>query len=442
MIMDPNVCVRLGKVHCKSAGRLLASMLDLQTQNVPYMQIYNFYNRSSCLEPFDNYGSVVQSYEEWTERVSENDGLLWNLTLSIIEDSDCRQATCQALDFTGNADFAGIGVSSNLKHDLPDNSSPQSQVLVSFCIQISIATLFALFYLYLFFRGDRSTWRSFRDTFHTFFTSSVFFNVAIGLAATSTIIMENKTQYTAIFATLGFLLSLASTQTLWAMYKYQIDHPLKPQIATGTETVPAKTKSPTDSETRPLRLCLALLWITLLVICAFIIEVKWDSNFEIFCFDRLSGRPLATGLLYTPIGLVAIGLVCAVLKMLLPRVEKSKAWKWFVPATVCLGLVIMWLAFGTLWVLRTQLGTVAGKKYSDNHWGFGQVAAVAALLPTLVDIVRDSFKMLKGEDQAKSQDQEDVQEEAAGEAHQEQRGVQGQDQGRSEGAAGGWGSPV
>jgi hypothetical protein len=259
---------------------------------------------------------------------------------------------------------------------------------------------------------------SFRNTFYTFFTSSVFVNVAIALAAASSIAIENRTEHTAVFTTLGFLLSLASAQALWSLYRlYNDTLEVKPTqstevISTGitesqsTKTTVVKPIETKDSaatslwakiatETHLIQLCLGLLWILMLVLCAVIIKVKWETRFEVFCFHRLNSRPVATGLLHAPIGLAFLVLVCAVLKKIFPGEKDSewKPWAWVDPVVVFMGLVLMWLAFGILWVLRTQLGTVAGNTYRDNDWGFGQVAAVAAWLPTVVEIVRDTYKL-------------------------------------------------
>ncbi|KAH7353611.1 hypothetical protein B0T11DRAFT_287126 [Plectosphaerella cucumerina] len=380
--MDPIECASRTTIDCPSAGKLMASIMELSAINVPYRQVFNFYNRSSCLEPDYDVSHVVGLYDAWAN-TAEGDqvGTLYDV---ITEDSGCFFDYCKNLNFTGNADFAGVGV------------------VVAFCVQISIATCFAILYLYLFFKRSDDEWRPFRATFHTFFMSSVFFNAAIGIAATSTIIMENKSQYTALFAPLGFLLSLASTQTMWALYRLLINPPKQSDDSTSMKTIlKSLAEEKVFSESRLLKLCLALLWITLLAICGFIIKVEWGTNFELFCFDNLRGQALATNLLYTPLGLVSLGLICAVLKKIFPEGERFQCWMWLGPITAFFGLIIMWLAFVSLWYLRTELRSIGVKGYQDNHWGFGQIAAVAALLPTLVDIIRDSHKLLVGEEQQK-----------------------------------------
>jgi hypothetical protein len=270
--------------------------------------------------------------------------------------------------------------------------------MVSFGIQISIATSFAIYALYRIFKTKTlgTAWVSFRSTFHTFFISSIFFNVAIALSATSAIAIEKRTEHTAVFTTLGFLVSLASTQALWSLFRLYNG---TTKEESNTARVPAATSRWTIffTNTHLIQLCLGLLWIVMLVLCADIVKVDWNTNFEVFCFHRLKGRPIATGLLYAPMGLAFLVLVNAVLKKVFPGDQNSewKPWAWVDPTTVFLGLIFMWLAFGVLWMLRTQLGTVAGDTYQDNDWGFGQVAAVAAWLPTVVEMVRDTYHKLQ-----------------------------------------------
>jgi hypothetical protein len=109
--MDPTICAELGNVDCRSAGRLLAKMLDLNTENVPYMDVWDFYGYSGCLKEDDSFGSVLQSYEDWTSRVSLNHSLFSDFMHAVTENVTCHLELCKALSFTGNADFAGIGVS-------------------------------------------------------------------------------------------------------------------------------------------------------------------------------------------------------------------------------------------------------------------------------------------------------------------------------------------
>jgi hypothetical protein len=250
--------------------------------------------------------------------------------------------------------------------------------------------LFGLFCLYRLFvvGSSRTTWHSFRGTFHTFFVSSVYINVALCLAVTITVAFEDRTEHTAIFASLGFLLSLASTQALWALYRLY--------IRSSTKDLGETTEKPTIlTETLLIRLCLGCLWVALLVLCAYIIKVGWDSNFETFCFHELGARPFARRLLYAPIGIASIGLILAVLRQIFPGEANSRRWGWVYPTMAFLGFILMWLAFGALWFLRTQLGTIAGDTYQDDQWGFGQVIAVAAWLPSLVDIVREVFRVVR-----------------------------------------------
>jgi hypothetical protein len=282
----------------------------------------------------------------------------------------------------------------------------KDQVLVAFCIQLSIATCFAILYLYLFFRQSGAEWHLFRGTFDTFFISTVFFNFAIGLAGTSTIIRVDSSTYTAVFVPLGCLLSLASTQAMWALYKHLIRPAQGSDYTTTMKAAPStlpQTKA--NNETHLLRLCMTVLWINLLAIYVVVVKVKWASIFDIFCFDRLVGRRLANALMYTQMALIPIGLIIAALKMRFLRGKRNKRWGWLGPTTTILGLVIMWVAFGTFWVVRTQLSSITGSEYKDNDWGFGQIAAVAALFPTVVDIVRDSFKLLKGNGQVEDREE-------------------------------------
>lgn len=388
--MDPNVCVEqrtIDTVHCESAGQFLASIYNSGSiHDVPYKHVYEFFGFNQCLGG-NSLGSIVLLYHNWTQRAKDNTSLVTNLRHNVTIDLECRLDFCKALEFSGNADFAGIGV------------------IVSFCIQLSIATFFALFCLCCLSRPETigKKWKAFRNTFQAFFISSVYFNVAICVAATSTIALENKTQHTAVFTTLGLLLSLTSTQTLWYLHGHQIKTEKRPCVACKPASTIVKTKwigrvTNQITNTRLIKLCLVLLWIVLLALCASIIRVTWISNFEVYCFHRLAARPFAENLLRAPIGLVAFGLILAVLKLILkhrlPKNVFENRWVWVERATVVAGVVLMWFAFGTLWVLRAQVGNIAGEGYQDDNWGFGQVAAVATWLPTLIIIVQDSFGLM------------------------------------------------
>jgi hypothetical protein len=106
--MDPIACVERGSVDCKYAGRLVAGMLDDKVHRVDYMDVVDFFNYSGCLGPTDNVGSIMLSYDQWTMTANKDDIQL--LTEGIISVSGCKIDFCRNLEFSGNSDFAGIGV--------------------------------------------------------------------------------------------------------------------------------------------------------------------------------------------------------------------------------------------------------------------------------------------------------------------------------------------
>lgn len=244
-------------------------------------------------------------------------------------------------------------------------------------------------------RNSKSDWKDFRGVFHTFFFSSVYFNVALAVAAVVSIALDDKTQYTALVANLDLLLSLSSTQALWPLYVlYEAGRP--------QDDIPGST-----FRLLLLKTCLGLLGATLLSTCAATIVVHWGSNFELFCFHDLPARSVVSGLLYAPIGITALGLGTAALRQVYPpkwplagiitpeKSDKSMLWRWVHLGMVFLGLATMWVAFGVLWMLRTEMSGLTGESYQENEWGFGQIVAVVAWLPTAVDIVWEMVKLVR-----------------------------------------------
>jgi hypothetical protein len=108
--MDPITCIKSStRPHCASAGQLMASIVDRKVWNATYREVYDFYYLNGCLEPGTSISRVVGFYDEWVANVTGTK--IKNLHDIIVGESDCRLQFCKNLNFTGNADFAGIGVS-------------------------------------------------------------------------------------------------------------------------------------------------------------------------------------------------------------------------------------------------------------------------------------------------------------------------------------------
>lgn len=113
--MDPIECASRTTIDCPSAGKLMASIMERSAINVPYRQVFNFYNRSSCLEPDYDVSHVVGLYDDWAKAAEWHQ--IRTLYSVITEDPGCFFEYCKSLNFTGNADFAGVGVSQLSTHD-------------------------------------------------------------------------------------------------------------------------------------------------------------------------------------------------------------------------------------------------------------------------------------------------------------------------------------
>ncbi|KAF6803977.1 hypothetical protein CMUS01_14963 [Colletotrichum musicola] len=372
---------------CKWIGKLVGNYFNEQAiHRVPYMDLIHFYRQNGALSsPTD--GDILNEYNVWVEYMyDDSDGMSGDRLYKIYRAAadHCVQDFCQHIDFSGNPDLAGIGV------------------LVAFAFQLGIAAIFSIFGLYYYLirkneKGDQNEdqkikWKVFRDAFHTFFTTSIYFNIALAVAVVVTIAIDDKTQYTAVVANLNLLMSLSSTQALWPLYVLYIEG--RPQEIKDTLTPGSVFRS------QLLKACLGLLCATLLGTCAATaINVNWGTNFELVCFHAMPGRYVASSLLYAPIGITALGLIIAALRQWYPRSwplegilcrgtsSESKLLRWFYIGMLLLGLSMMWVAFVVLWMLRTGMAAFTNESYEENDWGFGQIVAVVAWLPTVVAIV-------------------------------------------------------
>ena len=61
----------------------------------------------------------------------------------------------------------------------------------------------------------------------------------------------------------------------------------------------------------------------------------------------------------------------------------------FKMAAAIISFICLWGSLALITLLRSQSSGIAGGgEFSDNKWGFGQIAAVVAWLPTFVEVVR------------------------------------------------------
>jgi hypothetical protein len=120
-------------------------------------------------------------------------------------------------------------------------------------------------------------------------------------------------------------------------------------------------------------------------------HVDWEENFELFCFHSLKSRPFAETFPYAPMALVALGLLFLFLISFWPktwvRVDVDRLEKWSLPLIAVLGFIIMWASLAILLRLRLEMADITGPSYQEADWGFGQVLAVVAWMPTLVQVV-------------------------------------------------------
>jgi hypothetical protein len=50
-------------------------------------------------------------------------------------------------------------------------------------------------------------------------------------------------------------------------------------------------------------------------------------------------------------------------------------------------VVLMWVTLYFIVRIRSEVADLVGDEYAENEWGFGQILALMAWLPTIVDVM-------------------------------------------------------
>ncbi|KAM7198212.1 hypothetical protein V8F20_006239 [Naviculisporaceae sp. PSN 640] len=295
-----------------------------------------------------------------------------NITVySLINDTrtHCRLEYCQSLNWQGNPDLSGIGV------------------LSGYIIQVILAMVFLVAY------GSRDVanmnwerrWKGipipklpnahvtprkrFNQSLDVFWTSSLYYGFCLLITSVSIAIITDNSEHTVHFSFLGSLFSLSVLGTLWPWYHNQAKHPHLALTA----------------------FCLLYTLLLILAIYAVARGFNWNTTFELSCFYKLPTRGDVLRLMSVLLS-SAIFIFPFVVRFWFSKVVRKRQRPGFSQtARSIFGLVsfvLLWVSLGVLIRLRAEMSKYSGKSYAENQWGFGQILAVVAWVPTFVEFAR------------------------------------------------------
>ncbi|KAK4217480.1 hypothetical protein QBC37DRAFT_46396 [Rhypophila decipiens] len=415
--------------NCSWAGRLQAQIFRQQGGfeefDGPSTYLTVMFARECSPVSLENVTSgEIVDWDIWvsnTKNINVVD--LWNRTL---ENQTCLQSYCRRLQWEGDPDLSGIGV------------------LVAYLIQAVLAMIFLFVYLYRDARDKRRRIKSrhkkrgltmmaadletnaghrylgaqeledaagddnetlvtisdttnptatpnpsepdvppsgtgnqstmitrFHESLVFFWLSSFYFALAMAVAAVAVTVMSQNSEHAVFFSFLGTLFSASVLSLLWPWYSRHTRHP---HLAVAGLSIPYL-----------LVLAITILWLYL--------KPGWGSisSFELNCFSALPSRGRAGDLVFLPIMLaVIVGAYAAAfwIARIIWR-EPLGAFVRVMRAFLCLAsFILLWVSLGFFVQLRSEMLLFVGQGYSENEWGFGQILAVAAWIPTLVEFAR------------------------------------------------------
>lgn len=372
------------RLNCTVAGQLFA---QLQAHNYNYDEIFlhdlvSFVSRCAVFSLRNSRGVNVtagQIVDFYRRNREVSRGTLFHLNEAIPIHEACHSEFCKSLQWEGNPDISGIGV------------------LIAYIVQCIITSLFCAACVFLDLRarlnhrfysvaGDtphhprvhRSTqWmygsttspkiKAFRESLEMFWLSSSYFGFGIivaGLVVNST---AGPSEHTLLFSL--FAAQLSTTSLICLRFWY-----------------------------RPTHSCIADTWLVHLGVSLFAwavgIRVR-DSDqttaWERYCFRPLPSYSWTTGFVYLSIAILPFYLFIAIcIRYCKHRRLRWRslhyvraAWEIFIPLS---SFLLMWTSLWLFIQLRWEIISVVGDAYTDNVWGFGQILAVLALFPMLVEI--------------------------------------------------------
>ncbi|KAM7209415.1 hypothetical protein V8F06_014877 [Rhypophila decipiens] len=348
-------------INCTWAGQLLGQWfrwdLDDDFEGTSYYLISSFAWACSPV-PLVNVsrGQIVDwDIYQMTRNISSLDDLT-NRTKEA-----CFGDFCQHLKGEGNPDLAGIGV------------------FAAYVMQAIFTMGFLITYLSRSLidwrrrgkcRPSLPAWKRLDKCLGIFWNSSFYFSLCILIASLSITYLSNNSEHAVYFSFFGSIISVGVLGTLWPWYQSRCTHP---HLAlTG----------------------FSVLFILIAAISAssFSQKPSWETPFELWCFYEILQRSTARYLLLTPILTVSSMVVWWGSTFWYERLVRKRQQpfiaRWARGAMSLTSFILLWVCLGYFIQLRTETSNLIGNSYAENEWGFGQILAVIAWIPTCAEFAK------------------------------------------------------
>ncbi|KAK4209665.1 hypothetical protein QBC37DRAFT_263149, partial [Rhypophila decipiens] len=287
-----------------------------------------------------------------------------NITISVLLDPTQEhrfQEFCQRLGWEGNPDLSGIGV------------------FAAYMIQAIFTMGFLIAYMSrsLIDRRRRAksrpplpAWKRLDKCLGIFWISSLYFSLCIVIASISITYLSKNLEHAVYFSFFGSIFSVGVLGTLWPWYQSRCTHPHLALTGFSVFFIHIAAISATSFSQKP----------------------SWETHFELSCFYEILRRSAARYLLLTPILTVSFAVVgwgsCFWYERLVRKQQQPVFARWARGAMSLTSFILLWVCLGYFVQLRTETSNLIGSSYAENEWGFGQILAVIAWIPTCAEFVK------------------------------------------------------
>ncbi|KAM7215152.1 hypothetical protein V8F06_009470 [Rhypophila decipiens] len=289
-----------------------------------------------------------------------------DITLSVLmnrTEEACFRDFCQHLEWEGNSDLAGIGV------------------FAAYVIQTVLTMVFLITYLCQTVNDRKSgrrrknqqpatTWKFLDQCLGIFWISSFYFSLCMLVASLSITYLSNNPQHAVYFSFLGSTFSVTVLGTLWPWYQSRCTHP-------------------------HLALTGFSLLSTLVAAISFSYSFRrttWETRFELSCFYEIAKHSKVSQLLTVPITtLCALGIwlgFCFWFERLVIKPQRSLVGRLARGIVSVTSFILLWVCLAYFVQLRNATSYLIGSSYAENEWGFGQIPAVVAWIPTFAEFIK------------------------------------------------------
>ncbi|KAF1829555.1 hypothetical protein BDW02DRAFT_651276 [Decorospora gaudefroyi] len=341
--------------NCTAAGRLFGQM---EAGGIEEMSIFYLRDFAWGCAPVSMQGTSALDIVAFAIYNIRQEIYLTDLFKPVL--NQCRPELCRSIEWEGNPDLSGIGI------------------LSAYIIQAVFATLFTALRIYKVIRSTRKGTPPPDDTvtslpqnrlakcFGIFWLSSLYFSLCTVIASAAINFIEKGTIHTMVFSFLSALFSTSVLLCLWPWYRRDVS-------SVGQHNI--------------IVLTLVVETLLLLVIGAKRIHgISWESPFELYCFSSLKFPDRVTHLSITVLCYIPFLLLVALWRWhYLSKRPEQKRWRYWGDALALVSFLLMWISLGYFIQVRAEMSTLVGQGYAENEWGFGQLLALLAWLPTLLE---------------------------------------------------------